>query len=93
MTSSNANDNDNDNENNENNNDNDNDNENENTPIAPPRATSGRSNPQLRISLPPLLVINETNQEDFPTGFVPFETQRLLNLVSQITVQIPRNIN
>ena len=92
MTSSNANDNENnDNENNDNeNNDNEN---NENTPIAAPRATSGRSNPQLRISLPPLLVINETNQEDFPTGFVPFETQRLLNLVSQITVQIPRNIN
>ena len=89
MTSSNANDNDNENENNENN---ENEN-NENTPIAAPRATSGRSNPQLRISLPPLLVINETNQEDFPTGFVPFETQRLLNLVSQITVQIPRNIN
>ena len=91
MTSSNANDNDNENENNDNeNNENEN---NETTPIAPPRATSGRSNPQLRISLPPLLVINETNQEDFPTGFVPFETQRLLNLVSQITVQIPRNIN
>ena len=91
MTSSNANDNDNENENNDNeNNENEN---NENTPIAAPRATSGRSNPQLRISLPPLLVINETNQEDFPTGFVPFETQRLLNLVSQITVQIPRNIN
>lgn len=86
MTSSNANNNEN--ENNENENEN-----NTTTPIAPPRATSGRSNPQLRISLPPLLVINETNQEDFPTGFVPFETQRLLNLVSQITVQIPRNIN
>ena len=91
MTSSNANDNDNENDN-ENNENNENEN-NENTPIAAPRATSGRSNPQLRISLPPLLVINETNQEDFPTGFVPFETQRLLNLVSQITVQIPRNIN
>ena len=59
-------------------------------------ASGRRENTINRIRVPPLLVINETNNEDdaLPTGFAPFEIQTFLNFVDTINpVLLPIYLN
>jgi hypothetical protein len=65
-----------------------------NTNLVP--ESSNRENTINRSSVPPLLVINQTNLEDdaLPTGFAPFEIQTFINFVDRINpVLLPIYLN